>query len=199
MLSFLIMVLPSRARAIVCIIALSLKALLNRVTSAFFIPANILLMTAFTESSVVCALLFSVKKKAVKSIKKYLMLTNFEVLWSMNCRPKIKSFIMKTMKIVPAVLLLALVAVITSCGTTRDYSRRPYPGSQTSVSLIIGPSPGLSIVRHSNGMYYYRDPRGHIYWRGQGNRYYLDRRYMNRSYHQHHQYNDWRRYHNRRR
>jgi hypothetical protein len=103
---------------------------------------------------------------------------------------------MKTIKIVPVVLLLCIVAVITSCGTSRDYPNRSYPRSQANFSLIVNSSPGLMVTRHPNGMYYYRDPRGYTYWRGNDNRYYLDRRYMNRSYYGHQQYNDWRRYNN---
>jgi hypothetical protein len=116
----------------------------------------------------------------------------------MNCRLKIKSLAMKKIRIVQAVLLLAIAAVITSCGSSRDYYSRPR--TQTNFSLIIGSSPGLIVSRHPNGLYYYRDPRGFTYWRGYDNRYYLDRRHINRSYHRHQQYNDWRRYnHDRRR
>jgi hypothetical protein len=105
---------------------------------------------------------------------------------------------MKRIRIVQAALFLSTVVLITSCGSGRDYRGRPYPPprSQTNFSLIIGPSSGLIITRSPNGMYYYRDPRGFIYWRGYDNRYYLDRRYMSRSYYGHNQYNDWRRYHN---
>ncbi|MBL7744052.1 MAG: hypothetical protein JNN00_11305 [Chitinophagaceae bacterium] len=107
---------------------------------------------------------------------------------------------MKRAGILQAVAILSVAVVIVSCGRGRDYQVRHYPPRpQTSISLIIGPSPGLVIMRHPNGMYYYRAPNGFIYWRGYGNRYYLDRRYMNRSYYGHGQYNDWRRYHNYRR
>ena len=102
---------------------------------------------------------------------------------------------MKAIKIVQAVLLIAVVAMTASCSTSRDYRNRSYPGSQANFSLIIGSSPGL-VMRNPNGMYYYRDQGGRIYWRGYDNRYYLDRRYVSRSYHNHQQYNDWRRYHN---
>ena len=107
---------------------------------------------------------------------------------------------MKRIRIVQAAVLLAVAVVIASCGSSREYHDRRYPPrTQTDVSLIISSYPGISIYRHPSGMYYYRDPRGFIYWRGYGNRYYLDRRYMSRSYHSHQQYNDWRRYHGRRR
>jgi hypothetical protein len=44
-------------------------------------PENIVLITVFTESSAVCALRVTVKVKAVKSMKKYLMLTKFKLFW----------------------------------------------------------------------------------------------------------------------
>ena len=104
---------------------------------------------------------------------------------------------MKTIRIVQAALLIGAVVLITSCGSSRDYHGRSYPPrSQTNFSLILSSSPGIMVTRHPNGMYYYRDPYGRTYWRGYGNRYYLDRRYVNRSYYGHQQYNDWRRYHN---
>jgi hypothetical protein len=103
---------------------------------------------------------------------------------------------MKKIRIVQAVILVAVVAVLTSCGSSRDYHARAYPPARTNFSLIIGSSPGLVISRAPNGMYYYRDPRGYTYWRGYDNRYYIDRRYVTRSYHSHQQYNDWRRYNN---
>jgi hypothetical protein len=103
---------------------------------------------------------------------------------------------MKRIRIVQAALLVAIVAVATGCSSGREYNNRSYPPrSQSGFSLIINASPGLVIMRNPYGMYYYRDTRGFIYWRGYGNRYYLDRKYVNRSYNRHQQYNDWRRYH----
>ncbi|HLG41137.1 MAG TPA: hypothetical protein VI461_15755 [Chitinophagaceae bacterium] len=102
---------------------------------------------------------------------------------------------MKAIKILQAVLLVTIVSLAASCSTSREYRNRPYSSSGVGFSLIVNPAPGL-IVRVSNGRYYYRDHRGYIYWRGYGNRYYLDRRYMSRSYYHHHQYNDWKRHHN---
>jgi hypothetical protein len=100
---------------------------------------------------------------------------------------------MKRIRIVQAALLAAIVVVMASCGSTREYSS--YPRSQSSVSLIIGSSPG-AVLRDPYGRYYYRDPYGRTYWRGYDNRFYLDRQYVNRSYYRHQQYNDWQRYHN---
>src|SRR5690606_32357584 len=103
---------------------------------------------------------------------------------------------MKTLKFLPAVALLAFVLV--SCGSSRDYHRSHYPPPppppRAAVSLILSPRPGLVISVHPNGRQYYRDPYGRIYWRGPDHRFYLDRKYMRRSYHSHRQYRDWRRY-----
>ena len=103
---------------------------------------------------------------------------------------------MKKIKIIPVVLLGAIAVVMVSCGSGREYHRGPYARSRSSISLIIGTSPRLVVLRDPYGRYYYKDPRGYIYWRGNDNRYYLDRKYVNRSYYGHQQYNDWRRYHN---
>jgi hypothetical protein len=106
---------------------------------------------------------------------------------------------MKRIRIIQAVIILSVAAVITSCAPSRDYGVRRYPPrAHADFSLVIGSSPGLMVLRHPGGRYYYRDPHGYIYWRGYGNRYYLDRRYMNRSYYNHRQYHDWKRYHRRR-
>ena len=100
---------------------------------------------------------------------------------------------MKRIRIVQAAFLVAIVVVMASCGSSREYSRGPR--SQSSVSLIIGSSPG-AVFRDPYGRYYYRDSYGRMYWRGYDNRFYLDRQYVGRTYHRHQQYNDWRRYHN---
>jgi len=101
---------------------------------------------------------------------------------------------MKRVRILQAAAVVALVVVLASCGPSRE-SYGYYPRSQASVSLILGPSPGMIVTRDPYGRYYYRDSYGRMYWRGYDNRYYLDRQYMNRSYYRHQQYNDWRRYH----
>ncbi|MDP4264857.1 MAG: hypothetical protein Q8941_20180 [Bacteroidota bacterium] len=103
---------------------------------------------------------------------------------------------MKRIRIVQAVAILAIAVTITSCGPAREYHSGYYgPRPQANFSLIISSSPGLVVLRDPGGRYYYRDPRGYIYWRGYDNRYYLDRRYISREYHHHEQYNEWRRYH----
>ncbi len=49
---------------------------------------------------------------------------------------------MKRIRMVQAALLIGIVAVLSSCGSSRDYHGRPYPPARTDVSLIIGSSPG---------------------------------------------------------
>jgi hypothetical protein len=102
---------------------------------------------------------------------------------------------MNRKRIVQAVALLAVAAIISSCGSGRQYrSYPPPPPPRTSVSLILHAGPGLVVTRYHDGRYFYRHPQGYIYWRGPGNRYYLDRRYMKRSWHKHRQYREWRRW-----
>lgn len=110
---------------------------------------------------------------------------------------------MKKIRFVPAALIVGLIT-LASCSSGHYYERDygyggPPPPPRSSVSLIIHAGPGYPISRYSDGRYYYRAPNGYMYWRGSGNRYYLDRRYMNRSYYSNPQYNDWKRYHGRRR
>lgn len=107
---------------------------------------------------------------------------------------------MKRIRIVQTALLLTVAVVMVSCGTSREYEDRSYPPrTQANFSLIISSYPGIVVNRHPSGRYYYRDPYGHVYWRGYGNRYYLDRRYINKSYYNHRDYNNWKRYNGRRR
>ena len=103
---------------------------------------------------------------------------------------------MKRIRIVQAAIVAAVVVVMASCSSGREYQTGYYPHSQSSVSLILGPGPGLVVASDPYGRYYYRDPYGRTYWRGYDNRYYLDRKNVSRSYYQHRQYNDWRRYNN---
>ncbi len=103
---------------------------------------------------------------------------------------------MKKIRIVQAVLLVAVVALITSCSSGRQSTYEPYP-TRTNFSLIISSSPGMVINRYHDGRYYYRAPNGYTYWRGYDNRYYLDRSYMRRGYYNHGQYNSWKHGHKR--
>lgn len=99
---------------------------------------------------------------------------------------------MKKIRIVQAVLLVAVVALMASCSSSRGGSySEPYPPRQTNFSLIIRSSPGMVVNRYHDGRYYYRNPNGYMYWRGNDNRYYLDRSYMNRGRYDRGQYNAW--------
>jgi hypothetical protein len=105
---------------------------------------------------------------------------------------------MKKIRIVQAVLLVAVVAILASCSSGRQTTYyEPYPPRQTNFSLIIGSSPGMVVNRYRDGRYYYVAPNGYRYWRGYDNRYYLDRSYIGRSYYNHRQYNDWKHGHKR--
>jgi hypothetical protein len=99
---------------------------------------------------------------------------------------------MKKIRIVQAVLLVAVVALMASCSSSRQSRyEEPYPPRQTNFSLIIHSSPGMVITRYHDGRYYYRNPNGYMYWRGYDNRYYLDRSYLNRGRYDRGQYNAW--------
>jgi hypothetical protein len=98
---------------------------------------------------------------------------------------------MKKIRIVQAVLLVAVVAVITSCSSSRNSYANPYPPRQTSFSLILHSSPGMVVNRYHDGRYYHRTPQGYTYWRGNDNRYYLDRSYLNRGRYDRGQYKSW--------
>lgn len=99
---------------------------------------------------------------------------------------------MKKIRIVQAVLLVAVVALMTGCSSSRGGSySEPYPPRQTNFSLIIRSSPGMVVNRYHDGRYYYRNANGYMYWKGNDNRYYLDRSYMNRGRYDRGQYNAW--------
>jgi hypothetical protein len=104
---------------------------------------------------------------------------------------------MKRIRIVQAVLLVAVVAIFASCSSGRNTYGGPYPPRQPQFSLIIHSGPGFVVNRYHDGRYYYRTPQGHIYWRGYDNRYYLDRSYLGRVQYDRRQYNDWRQGHKR--
>jgi len=105
---------------------------------------------------------------------------------------------MKKIRIVQAVLLVSVVALISSCSSGRQNSYSgPYPPRNSNFSLIISSSPGMVVNRYHDGRYYYRSPHGYTYWRGYDNRYYLDRSYMNRGRYDRGQYNAWKQGHKR--
>ncbi len=99
---------------------------------------------------------------------------------------------MKKIRIVQAVLLVAVMAIMASCSSGREYSKQErYGQRQPNYSLIINSSPGMAINRSHDGRYYYRNPYGYTYWRGYDNRYYVDRSHMNRGRYSRSQYNEW--------
>src|SRR5688500_2909441 len=99
---------------------------------------------------------------------------------------------MKKIRIVRAVLLVAVVALMASCSSSRQSPyAEPYPPRQTNFSLIIHSSPGMVINRYHDGRYYYRNPGGSMYCRGDDNRYYILRSYLYRGHYDRSQYNAW--------
>lgn len=100
---------------------------------------------------------------------------------------------MKTLTIIQAAIVLAIVAFAASCSPARQYSYYPERRS-SSFSLIIDPGPGIAVNRYPDGRYYYRNSRGYTYWRGNDNRYYLDQSYLGQVHYNRREYNEWRRY-----
>ena len=98
---------------------------------------------------------------------------------------------MKTIKILPVIMIAGMVTLLMSCTVSRPYSTYP-AGPNASLSLIVNPYPGIVVSRYNDGRYYYRNPQGYTYWRGYDNRYYLDRSYVGRNYYRHRDYDDWR-------
>ena len=101
---------------------------------------------------------------------------------------------MKKIQLLSAGLLLIAAALITGCGSSREYYSQSYPRSHNSFSLIISSSPGYAVNRYHDGRYYYRSPEGYTYWRGNDNRFYLDESYLNRVHYNQREYNEWKHY-----
>lgn len=100
---------------------------------------------------------------------------------------------MKTARFLQAAVLASTISIIAvSCAPSRPYSYYP-DQRRSSYSLIIDGS-GISASRYDDGRYYYRDDRGYTYWRGNDNRYYLDRQYLGNVHYDRREYNDWKRY-----
>jgi len=98
---------------------------------------------------------------------------------------------MKISRILQAAAVTGVIIFFSGCVVAHPYSPYP-PAPRASVSLIVDPFPGIAATRYSDGRYFYRNPQGYTYWRGYDNRYYLDRSYVGRSYHNHRDYNNWR-------
>jgi hypothetical protein len=101
---------------------------------------------------------------------------------------------MKRIQILPFALLLLAVAALSSCSPGREYYSQRSPRYRSSLSLIIAPSPGFRMDTYPDGRFYYRSPQGYTYWRGNDNRFYLDREYLNRVHYNQREYNEWNRY-----
>jgi|SRR5712671_6253859 len=97
---------------------------------------------------------------------------------------------MKQKHLLSIVLIAGAALIISSCGPGRSYSssRAPY------VSLIITPSPGFTMSSYPDGRYYHRSPQGYMYWKGNDNRFFLDKRYLNKVNYNKWEYNEWRRW-----
>jgi hypothetical protein len=104
-----------------------------------------------------------------------------------------KSTVMKKNRIIQAAIVVAFAGLLASCGPA-VYPEYSYYPSRSSYSLIISPGPGIYGARYYDGRYYYRNPQGYMYWRGNDNRYYLDRSYLGKVRYNRNEYSEWNRY-----
>ncbi len=107
-----------------------------------------------------------------------------------------------------AAAVFVVAVLLTSCGHSRVWAnkkrdpgpppvstnRSSYGPSYAAAPLIISPTPGFTMARHSNGQYYHRGAMGLLYWKGYDNRFYLDRNYINRASYSNFEYKEWKRY-----
>ena len=101
---------------------------------------------------------------------------------------------MKQKKLHSITLIAAAAFIISSCGSSRPYSSSPAPRSRSYVSLIITASPGFTMNSYPDGRYYHRSPQGFMYWKGNDNRFFLDKKYVNRVNYSKREYNEWKRW-----
>ena len=119
---------------------------------------------------------------------------------------------MKRTFIFSATALFYLFLVLSSCKSSRVWETKdrtvrntppppaprnygPSPARYTSsTTLIISPRPGFTMNQYSDGSFYHRSPQGFLYWKGQDNRFYLDKSYLNRVSYTKWEYKDWKRY-----
>jgi hypothetical protein len=101
---------------------------------------------------------------------------------------------MKTSTIIQAAVLLAVIALATSCSPSREYYSSYPRHSYSSFSLVIDPVPDIYVSRYADRRCYWYNSNGYRYWRGYDNRYYLDRDYMNKVHYNRREYNEWKRY-----
>lgn len=100
---------------------------------------------------------------------------------------------MKQKHLLSITLIAAAAVIISSCGSSRPYSSSPAPNSRTYTSLIITPSPGFTMNHYPDGRYYHKSRQGFIYWKGNDNRFFLDKKYIGRVHYDQREYNEWKR------
>ena len=57
--------------------------------------------------------------------------------------------------------------------------------------LIIVRTPGIIILRHTNGRYYYKNEDNYIYWQGSDDRFYLDDQYLDKVEYDKNELDSW--------
>ncbi len=114
--------------------------------------------------------------------------------------------------IYPTMALFAMALFFTSCQSSRVWAtkdkepkhkreaetyRRPEPPPPPRytnyVALIITPSPGFVMKQNPNGRYYHRSRQGYMYWKGNDNRFYIDRTHLRNVSYSKGEYNEWKR------
>jgi hypothetical protein len=111
---------------------------------------------------------------------------------------------MKRILLLSTVAALSAAFIFTSCGPSRVYASKektyrnpappPPPRYYNSVSLIVSPTPGFVMKQTPDGRFYHHSPQGYTYWKGNDNRFYLDRSYISRVSYNKWEYNEWKRY-----
>ncbi len=118
---------------------------------------------------------------------------------------------MKRTPLLLTVSIILVAAAITSCKPSRVWAtkekedrtvrntpapppRYHNPVAMGSVSLIISPRPGFTMNKYPDGRYFHRSPQGFLYWKGNDNRFFLDKSYLNRVSFSQWEYNEWKRY-----
>lgn len=65
------------------------------------------------------------------------------------------------------------------------------PGQRKKYPLVIVHTTTIVINRYSDGRYYYRNPAGYTYWKGDDGRYYLDEKHLKDVEYEEGDYDDW--------
>lgn len=103
---------------------------------------------------------------------------------------------MKQKNLLSVTLIVAAAVIISSCGPGRPSSYSRAPHSRNYVSLIITPSPGFTMSHYADGRSYHRSQQGFIYWKGNDNRFFLDKKHVSRVNYNKWEYNEWKRWYN---